>query len=138
MQKLFIGCLLAICFLLTAWKQKQPSVLKEKMLRGKKVYDMICITCHMDDGMGVPRMNAALSKSKLVAGSKTKLIRVLLRGSEELKDDPNRRFKNQMAPHDYLTDQQIADVLTFVRNSFGNKSAEVTTGDVKYVRTKTK
>jgi mono/diheme cytochrome c family protein len=138
MQKLIFGCLLAICFLLTAWKQKQPSVLKEKMQRGKKVYALVCLTCHMEDGMGVPRMNPALSKSKLVAGKKTKLIRIILRGSEELKDDPTRKYRNQMAAHDHLTDQQIADVLTFVRNSFGNNGSEITPGDVKYVKASVK
>jgi hypothetical protein len=43
-----------------------------------------------------------------------------------------------MAPLNYLKDQQISDVLTYVRNSFGNKAVPVTVGDVKYVRSRTK
>ena len=43
-----------------------------------------------------------------------------------------------MAPHNHLTDQQIADVLTYIRNSFGNNAIAVTPGDVKYVRARTK
>ena len=124
----------AFILFLASWQQPVP---KEKSGRGKIVYNKVCLSCHMDDGMGVPRMNPALAKSKLVAGSKTKLIRIVLRGSEELLNDPNRNYKNLMASHADLTDQQISDVLTFVRNSFGNKSSIITPGDVKYVRSKT-
>jgi len=48
------------------------------------------------------------------------------------------RFGNTMPPLKTLTDQQIADVLTYVRNSFGNKASMVTTAEVKAVRAKTK
>ena len=41
-----------------------------------------------------------------------------------------------MAPHNDLTDQQIADVLTYVRNSFGNKASAVTPTEVKQARLK--
>ena len=43
-----------------------------------------------------------------------------------------------MASHGDLTDQQIADVLTYVRNSFGNKAAAVTAGEVKAIRATSK
>jgi mono/diheme cytochrome c family protein len=43
-----------------------------------------------------------------------------------------------MPGHEYMTDQQIADVLTYVRNSFGNKAKAVTVAEVKAVRAKTK
>jgi len=43
-------------------------------------------------------------------------------------------YQNAMAPHDFLTDEQIADVATYVRNSFGNKASVVVPSDVKAVR----
>jgi mono/diheme cytochrome c family protein len=43
-----------------------------------------------------------------------------------------------MAAHDYLTDQEIADVTTFIRNSFGNKASIITAAEVKGIRAKTK
>ncbi|MDP9230955.1 MAG: cytochrome c, partial [Bacteroidota bacterium] len=128
----------AVIFISIDWQRMQSPIPKVIMERGKKVYDRTCLSCHMDNGMGVPRMNPSLVKSKLVTGSKTKLIRIVLNGSEEFENDPTRRYKNKMAPLDNLTDQQISDVLTFVRNSFGNKASIITQGDVKYVRNKIK
>jgi mono/diheme cytochrome c family protein len=43
-------------------------------------------------------------------------------------------YSNIMAPHDFLKDQEVADVLTYVRNSFGNKASAVTAAEVKAAR----
>ena len=118
-----------------AWQQ-QPD--KATMERGKKVYNAFCITCHQADGGGVPQLNPPLQKTAYVLGSKTKLIRVILKGMDSHEEIDGETYSNTMAPFNYLTDQQIADVLTYVRNSFGNKATVVTPGDVKYVRARTK
>ena len=47
-------------------------------------------------------------------------------------------YSNNMASHKDLSDQQIADVLTYVRNNFGNKASAVTAAEVKAVRNKKK
>jgi mono/diheme cytochrome c family protein len=129
--------LLLLTFFLWAGSP-QPSIPKVIMERGKAVYEKVCLSCHMDNGMGVPRMNPSLVKSKYVLGTKTKMIRIVLRGSEELNDDPERDYKNTMAAIPNLTDQEIADVLTYVRNSFGNRASMITAGDVKYVKARIK
>ena len=43
-------------------------------------------------------------------------------------------YSNNMAPHNFLSDQEIADVLTYVRNSFGNKASAIKAAEVKVVR----
>ncbi|HEX7904146.1 MAG TPA: c-type cytochrome [Chitinophagaceae bacterium] len=111
---------------------------KATMERGKKVYTQYCITCHQPDGGGVPGLNPPLEKTTYVLGSKTKLIRIVLKGMDTHEEIDGETYSNIMAPHNFLTDQQIADVLTYVRNSFGNKAIAVTPGDVKYVRARTK
>ncbi len=123
-------------FILISWMQ--PSIPKATMDRGKTVYDKACLSCHMDNGMGVPRMAPSLSKSKYVLGSKTKMIRIALRGSDEFPENEERDFTNPMAAITNLTDQQLADVITFIRNSFGNRASIVTIGDVKYVKARMK
>jgi len=112
----------------------QTGNLKASIDSGKKVYDMYCLSCHMEDGNGVPRMNPPLSKTKWVLGDKKKLIAVILNGMDEEIDINGQSYSNTMAPHDYLKDQEIADVLTYIRNSFGNKASAVTTADVKAAR----
>lgn len=117
---------------------KDDSIPQATMANGKKIYNTDCLGCHMEDAMGVPGLNPPLVKSELLLNDKAKSIRVVLRGSEELKDDPNTDYKNAMAALSNLTDQEIADVLTFTRNSFGNKAARITESDVKNERTKLK
>jgi mono/diheme cytochrome c family protein len=114
----------------------EGGISEEKMASGKKVYKAYCQACHMDEGGGVPRMNAPLRGSQYVAGNKEKLIYIVLHGSEAFANDPKRHYQNTMPPQATLTDNQIADVLTYVRNSFENKGSAIEAGDVKLVREK--
>jgi mono/diheme cytochrome c family protein len=105
--------------------------LTASMARGKVVFNNICATCHQADGLGVPRMNPPLAKTSYVLGDKGKLISIVLNGFSEDVEINGERYSNVMPSHDYLQDQQIADVLTYVRNSFGNKASAVTVAEVK-------
>ena len=111
---------------------------KAAMERGKKVYSQYCAPCHQMDGSGVPGLNPPLEKTPHVLGDKTTLIRIILKGLSTHEEINGEVYNNIMAPHNHLTDLQISDVLTYVRNSFGNKATAVTPGDVKYVRARTK
>jgi mono/diheme cytochrome c family protein len=106
----------------------------EAMARGKIVYNNICLACHMADGKGVPMMNPPIVNTEYVLGDKTRLIKIVLNGFKEDVQINGQTFSNNMTPHSDLKDQQIADVLTFVRRSFGNKASRVYTLDVKKVR----
>ena len=139
MKKLLL--LMPVVILLMALQTKPkpaPIPSKTTMAHGKKVYDSICLACHMADAMGVPRMNPPLVKTSLVKGSKTKLIQIVLNGMKGESEIDGETYTNEMAPHADLSDQQIADVLTYVRNSFGNKGSAVSASEVKQVRTKSK
>jgi len=102
--------------------------------RGKIVYTNTCLPCHMADGGGVPNMNPPLIKTKYVLGDKTKLINIVLNGFDEEIEIDGQHYTNTMPPQVQLSDQQIADVLTYVRSNFGNKAGAVTLADVKKVR----
>jgi mono/diheme cytochrome c family protein len=106
--------------------------------RGGKVYYEQCLSCHQADGGGVQRMNPPLIKTKWVLGDKMQLIQIVLNGMNGKTEINGDTYQNVMAPHSDLTDQQIADVLTYVRNSFGNKASAVSVLQVKAVRAKTK
>jgi mono/diheme cytochrome c family protein len=83
-------------------------------------------------------MNPPVVQTSWVLGSKTVLIQQILKGSNGKVEIEGDKFHNTMPPQPHLTDQQIADVLTYVRNSFGNKASIVTPAEVKVVRSKTK
>ena len=120
-----------VAFILLIFLQPLP---KESMERGKKVYDQYCMPCHMQDGTGVPRLNPPLVKTSYVLGDKKTIIEIVIKGFDAQVEIEGEYYQNAMAPHDFLTDEQIADVTTFVRNSFGNKASVVVPSDVKAVR----
>lgn len=124
-----ISCIAILIFFIAA----QDSLTTSKQ-RGKKVYDLYCLACHQADGGGVPRMNPPLSKTTYVLGDKKALIKIILNGLDEPIEINGDTYTNVMAPHDFLKDQEIADVLTYVRNSFGNKASLITAAEVKTVR----
>src|SRR5438105_6979527 len=122
-------CIVLVFFIATAFVTQQPAAgMKAAIARGKKVYEATCLACHQPDGSGVPNMNPPLVKTKWVLGDKKQLSKIVLKGLPggeiEINGDS---FHNPMPPQEStLTDQEIADVLTYVRNSFGNKASMVT------------
>lgn len=104
--------------------------------KGKKTYDRICSGCHMPDAKGISNFSPALSGSKLVLGPSNKLIRVLLKGSAELRNYPGHNNQNEMPPQANLKDRRIANLLTYLRSNFGNKATAITADDVKLERAK--
>jgi mono/diheme cytochrome c family protein len=137
MKKSFITA--ALCFLFVAIlfaQRKKPSTSPAAVKRGQAVYQMTCIACHQKDGNGVPRLNPPLAKSSYVVGEKAKLINIVLKGLNDPIEINGEEYNNAMPAQAQLSDQQIADVLTYVRNSFGNKASAVTATQVKAERAK--
>jgi len=115
----------------------KSSVSSVKMEEGRKVYATNCLGCHMDNGMGVPRMNPPLVNSPYVMGHPNSLIELVLRGSEFF-GTTKRSYNNQMASFHALTDTEIANLLTYVRNNYAKTGDEISAEEVKNVRSKLK
>ncbi|MCA6438441.1 MAG: c-type cytochrome [Chitinophagaceae bacterium] len=133
-----VSVLVVIIFSAIVYLFAQPGTvdIKASVQRGKKVYTQYCLACHQSDGGGVPRMNPPLQKTEYVLGDKKRLINIVLKGSNDPIEINGEEYVNPMASHAHLSDQQIADVLTFVRNSFGNKASAITPVEVKQARAK--
>jgi len=101
---------------------------------GKKVYDSVCLACHMADGSGVPGMHPPLAETDWVTGDKERLIKLTLEGMSGKIEVKGEEYNSIMPPHSHLTNKQIADVLTYIRGSFGNNASEVTVEEVQEVR----
>ncbi len=110
------------------------AALTGRMAEGQQVYNAYCRACHMDNGGGVPSMNPPLAGTDWVLGDQERLIKVVLLGLTDPIEINGETYQNAMAPHNFLNDQQIADVLTFIRNSFGNEASEVNPEKVAEVR----
>lgn len=115
-------------------KTSMTSPVNEMTNPGEEIFRENCASCHQVDGSGVPHMTPPLIGTKYVLGDKTRLIKILLEGLNEDLEIEGDHFTNPMPSFSYLKDQEIADVLTFIRNSFGNKAEPVSPTEVKAVR----
>ncbi len=97
--------------------------LEELKSRGEKVYAANCVACHQANGSGLAAMKApALAGNKFVTGARSGPIDTVLNGR------PNTAmqvFGKQ------LSDTEIAAVITYARNTWGNKANEVQPAEVK-------
>lgn len=114
-------------------KNKEPEV-SGKDHPGKAVYTDNCLVCHQADGSGVPNMHPPLTPGSWVGREPKELISIMLKGLSGEVNVNGEVYKDEMPPHDQLTDDQIADVLSYIRSSFGNNFSPVTPEMVKKVR----
>jgi len=104
---------------------------------GKRVYDTTCIACHQANGLGVPGQYPPLVASEWVTGSEERIIRIVLHGLNGPITVNGNEYNNVMAPLGSLKDDQIANVISYVRASWGNTAAEVSPETVAKVRADT-
>jgi len=129
----FLAVLAFSLVLFSAFMQKPSFYLKESVARGKDVYGSYCITCHMEQGEGIESVYPPLAKSDYLMADKKRSITTVLKGlTGEIKVN-DKIYNMDMTSFD-LTDQEVSDVLNYIRNSFGNKGAAVTPEEVKAMR----
>lgn len=114
--------------------EEASSDLSEQALRGRRVYQIYCMSCHQADGSGLGGIYPPLSGTDWVVGDKGRLIRLVLHGMQGPVEIGGERYDNLMPGQYQLSDDQVADVLTFVRQSFGNDAESVAADDVFAVR----
>ena len=108
--------------------------------KGKAIYmrDGFCNTCHQPDGKGLDASGfPPLKGSKWVSGNEDRLIKIVLKGMYGPIEVNGKKYPGQvpMTPFEgMLKDDDVAAVLTYVRNSFGNKAPEVKAEKVKQIR----
>ncbi len=110
-----------------------------KFNKGVGIYKTFCFACHGLNGEGLKDMGPPLVLSEWVAGDKETLISLVLKGMEGPITVKGVQYKPTliMTPFELLlNDQQVADVLTYVRNEWGNKADSVSADEVKEIRKK--
>lgn len=105
----------------------------ERIELGKRLYGTVCGVCHQPAGQGIPSRFPPLAGSDLLNGDKRRAIGIVLHGLQGELVVNGREFNNAM-PQFPLNDEDIANVLTYVYNSFGNSGQEVTRDEVRAVR----
>jgi len=109
----------------------------QNMANGKKIYETRCLVCHQADGGGVPNMNAPLDgASNVVSNDIARMVKIIRNGYNERIALDGYYYSNAMTANPDLKDAAIADVLTYIRNSWSNKASKVTLADVQKVKKK--
>ena len=136
MKKILVSCSLIIMVVACVIAQEKKTISKAELQRGSEIYISTCIACHQPNGEGVPGLHPPLVKTTHVLGDKTRLIQIMLKGMDEAVVINDITYTTPMPSFAQLTDQQIADVLNYVRNSFGNQASVVGVSQVKAERLK--
>jgi nitrite reductase (NO-forming) len=103
--------------------------------KGNAVFMQTCFVCHQPEGQGVAGQIPPLAKSDFLATrSKEDYIRGVLMGRTGQIVVNGKTYNGTMVPLNYLSDEQIANVLTYVRNSWGNSGEAVTPQEVTRIR----
>jgi mono/diheme cytochrome c family protein len=103
------------------------------MARGKVVYEELCVTCHLADGKGIPSVFPPLAGADYLLKNQKESIRSIKFGQQGEITVNGTTYNNVMAPQG-LSDAEIADVMNYILNSWGNKGQMVTVEEVGKVK----
>ena len=109
----------------------------DQMKRGAAVYARTCIACHQPTGMGLPPVFPPIANAPIVVGNPELPIKFILQGLMGPITVNGTTYNSMMPPVPGVSDAEIADVLTYVRQSFGNQGNPVSADQVKAVRAAT-
>jgi mono/diheme cytochrome c family protein len=111
-----------------------PSPPQAQMTDGARIYQA-CAACHEADGTGSPRIYPPLpGNANLQSADPSSTLRIILDGAETVTTPRAPNAGSMPAYYRKLTDQEIADVATYIRNSWGNAAPVVTPGQVAKAR----
>jgi len=112
--------------------------LETQIAAGKKLYAGTCSTCHQNEGQGMEGVFPPLAKSDFLMADKKRSIEIILNGLSGKVTVNGKEYNSVMPSMSQLNDDEIANILTFIRNSWGNKGDAVSATEVKEVREQTK
>ena len=106
-----------------------------QIANGEKLYKGACISCHEADGMGAPRIYPPLpGNTNLQSSDPASALRIILDGAETITTARAPNKGSMPAYARKMSDQEIADVTTYIRNAWGNAAPAVTAEQVANAR----
>jgi nitrite reductase (NO-forming) len=111
---------------------------EEQIEAGKVLFLGTCSTCHQMEGQGIPKVFPPLAKSDYLMADKRRAIEVVLNGLSGKVVVNGQEYASVMPPMSHMADDELANILTFVRNAWGNSADAVSAQEVTAVRNSTK
>lgn len=106
----------------------------EKDHPGKAIYAKHCQVCHQADGQGISGVHPPLGPGSWVERDPKELIAIMMKGLNGKIEVNGKTYNSFMPSQAHLTNEEMADVLTYIRSSWGNNLPPVTADMVKQVR----
>ena len=131
--------MLATLFLVSFTKDKNKvsdfseKTLSEKIVAGKQIYIKTCLMCHQANGAGIANAFPPLAKSDYLNADVNRAISTVLYGKTGNIVVNGSKYNSVMTPQN-LTDEEVANVLTYVYNSWGNNKTNVKVSLIKEVK----
>ena len=122
----YIVLSLAASAILFISNTNQKSPLKESIERGNEIYTDFCVSCHLPNGQGVRKTYPPLAKSDYLIKKQEASIKAIKYGLSGSIVVNGETYNNVMTPMG-LDDQEIADVMNYINNSWGNKNDKMVT-----------
>lgn len=122
----------------TPMSTKAPSSddLSARIAAGGRLYKTYCVGCHQAEGQGIQGTFPPLAKSDYLMTDKSRAIAAVLNGLTGPVEVNGQRYNGVMPPMGHLKDDEIADILSYVRQSWGNEGEAVSAADVAAQRGK--
>jgi len=122
----FLIPIYVIVIVFTGMSLFQDTELKESMERGKEIYADFCVTCHLQKGEGVPHTFPPLAGSDYLMNKRGESIRAIKYGLQSEIVVNGTTYNSAMAGLG-LEDEEVADVMNYISNSWGNTSERIVT-----------
>lgn len=114
---------------------EQKDILGREVLEaGARLYETYCAACHGRDARGDGARFPSLASTRWVSGNKPRLISIVLHGLQGEIEVEGTTFNGVMPANGFLSDEQVAQLLTYLRQNFGNHTQGVTASEVAQVR----
>jgi nitrite reductase (NO-forming) len=109
----------------------------QQIKAGEVLFKGTCSACHQDQGQGIPDVFPPLAKSDYLLADKDRAIGIVLNGLSGKVTVNGKTYDSVMPPMSQLNDDEVANILTYALNSWGNSDGTVSAAQVKGVRAKT-
>ena len=124
MKLLFLSICISLSFVYSS--TSQTNALKSSMDRGEAIYSDFCVSCHLPTGEGIPKVYPPLAKSDFLIKNRIASIHIIKYGTSGEITVNGIKYNGIMAPLG-LTDEEVADVMNYITNSWGNKNSKIVT-----------
>jgi nitrite reductase (NO-forming) len=110
----------------------------QQMEAGAVLFKGTCSTCHQETGLGIPNVFPPLAKSDFLLSNEQRAIGIVMNGFSGPVKVNGADYNSVMPPMSQLNDDEIANILTYVLNSFGNSDGTISSAEVTKIRETTK